>query len=320
MNDGANNKDRKCEIWAIGGGKGGTGKSFITSGIGTYLASKGGRVVLIDADLGGANLHTFLGVSKPINSLTDFFEKKASLKDIIVNCGVSDMRLISGAVGSLDSENIKYAQKLKFFKQIKTIDTDYILIDLGAGSHNNTIDAFLLADKMIIVTVPEITALENMYHFIKNVFFRKLKMTLGAHGMKDIIQDVWKSRETHGIKSLKDLIEYLRGSSIHVREILEKEMKNFKIHIILNQIRSSREIQIGMSVKSVCMKFLGFDARYAGYIEYDDCVLQCINKRQMFILTYPFSHITKAIGKLSENIIDGKQVSANKDEYAYRKI
>ena len=74
MNNGA--QDKRCEIWAIGGGKGGTGKSFVTSSIGTHLASKGSKVVLIDADLGGANLHTLLGVSKPRNSLTDFFEKK----------------------------------------------------------------------------------------------------------------------------------------------------------------------------------------------------------------------------------------------------
>ena len=82
MNNGA--QDKRCEIWAIGGGKGGTGKSFVTSSIGTHLASKGNKVVLIDADLGGANLHTLLGVSKPRNSLTDFFERKASLNDIIV--------------------------------------------------------------------------------------------------------------------------------------------------------------------------------------------------------------------------------------------
>ena len=55
-----------------------------------------------------------------------------------------DIGLVSGTFSSLDSENIKYAQKLKLFRQIKAIDTDYILIDLGAGSHNNTIDTFCL--------------------------------------------------------------------------------------------------------------------------------------------------------------------------------
>ncbi len=55
----------KSEIWAIGGGKGGTGKSFLTSSIGRNLAQSGYRVTLIDADLGGANLHSFLKIRKP---------------------------------------------------------------------------------------------------------------------------------------------------------------------------------------------------------------------------------------------------------------
>jgi len=315
MNNGA---DKKCEIWAIGGGKGGTGKSFVTSSLGLHLASKGNRVVLIDADLGGANLHTFLGVSKPRNSLTDFFDKKAPLNDIILNCGMSDMGLVSGTLSSLDSENIKYAQKLKLFRQIREIDTDYILIDLGAGSHNNTIDTFLLADKMVVVTLPEITALDNMYHFIKNVFFRKLKMILGAHGLKDMIQDVWKNRDVHGIKHLKDVVDHLMGTSTHVRDILEKELASFSVYIILNQIRNSRETVIGASVRSVCLKFLGFDAQYAGHIEYDETVLRCINKRLPFMLTHPYSHVAKEIGKLTENLKDGRHVSMMADRYARR--
>ena len=318
MNNGA--QDKRCEIWAIGGGKGGTGKSFVTSSIGTHLASKGNKVVLIDADLGGANLHTLLGVSKPRNSLTDFFEKKASLKDIIVNCGIPDIGLVSGTLSSLDSENIKYAQKLKLFRQIKAIDTDYILIDLGAGSHNNTIDTFLLADKMIVVTLPEITALENMYHFIKNVFFRKLKIILSAHGLKDVIQDVWKNRDAHGIKHLKDVVEHLMGTSVHIRDIIENELATFRIHIVLNQVRSGREIMIGASVKSVCLKFLGFDAQYAGHIEYDETVLRCINKRLPFMLTHPFSHVAKEISKLTENLRDGRQITVTADKYANRRL
>jgi len=58
--DETQSEDRKI-IWTIGGGKGGSGKSFITANVGICLAKSGLRVILIDADLGGANLHTFLG-------------------------------------------------------------------------------------------------------------------------------------------------------------------------------------------------------------------------------------------------------------------
>ncbi len=65
-------------IWTIGGGKGGSGKSFITANIGICLSRLGAKVILIDADLGGANLHTFLGILPRNFSLSDFVKKRVS--------------------------------------------------------------------------------------------------------------------------------------------------------------------------------------------------------------------------------------------------
>ena len=79
------------EIWAFGGGKGGTGKTFITSCLGTCLAKRGRRVVLVDMDIGGANLHSFIGISRPQKSLTDFFESGVSLSDLAVRTEVENM-------------------------------------------------------------------------------------------------------------------------------------------------------------------------------------------------------------------------------------
>ena len=106
-----------CKVWAIGGGKGGTGKSFIASNIGSYLAKKGKKVVLIDADLGGANLHSLLGVKKPEASLEDFFNKKVPLKDTvrIYGNGSGKVGLVTGDIHSLESGKIKHTQNQKLF-------------------------------------------------------------------------------------------------------------------------------------------------------------------------------------------------------------
>ncbi|MGE5892541.1 MAG: P-loop NTPase [bacterium] len=303
---------KECEIWAVAGGKGGTGKSFVTSSIGSYLALKGRRVILIDADLGGANLHSFLGINRPKNSLTDFFENRVSLHNLIVGTGIGDLGLITGDLHSLDSDNIKYAQKQKFFRQIKGLDADYLIVDLGAGSHNNTIDTFLLADKMVVVIVPEITAIENMYQFLKNVLFRKLRTTLSVYGLKDIVQDTWKKRNVYGIKNLKELIDHLKGVSSHVREILTREISSFRIFLILNQIRSSQDIGIGASVKSICMKYFGFHAHYIGYVEHDDCIWNCINRKQAFMRTYPSTRCAREIEKVTENLLERKELRLTK--------
>ena len=191
-------KIKEGEIWAVGGGKGGTGKTFITSSTGTYLAKKGKNVVLVDMDIGGANLHSFFGISRPQKSLTSFFEMGASLSDLVAKTDTANMSLITGDIHSIASDKITFPQKLKLFRQIMKLNAQNVIIDLGAGSHNNTLDTFLIADKMIVVLVPEVIAIENMYHFIKNSLFRKVKKTLKEYGFKEIVQHIWDRRQSYG--------------------------------------------------------------------------------------------------------------------------
>ena len=87
-----------AQIWPIGGGKGGTGKSFLTGNIGILLAKQRFKTLLIDADLGAANLHTIIGLSHPDRSLSDFINKRFStLEETVLQTPIPNLFLISGA-------------------------------------------------------------------------------------------------------------------------------------------------------------------------------------------------------------------------------
>jgi len=304
---------KRTEIWAVGGGKGGTGKSFVISSMGIHLAQKGGRTILLDADLGGANLHTFLGMNRLQHSLSDFFDRKVPLNDILVQSGIANLELITGSFSSLDSEGINHAQKLKLFRHIRTLEAEHVLIDLGAGSHINTLDTFLIADKMIVVTTPELTALENMYQFIKSVYFRKLKFIFRSNDLSSSIREIWKNRAKHNIRSLKDLIVHLKQSSDHISEILDREMSGFVVYVILNQVRTPSEITIGENLKSTCSNFLGLTVIYAGHSRYDDAVHKSINNKEPFMLLNRISPVGREIRSVTENIVNGITVPLQKD-------
>lgn len=305
--------EKEGKIWAIGGGKGGTGKTFVTSAMGTYIAGKGKRVILIDIDIGGANLHSFLGISRPKKSLTDFFEAGASLNKLAVRTGIDNMSLITGDIHSLASDNIKFTQKLKLFRHIMKLNKHYVIIDLGGGSHNNTIDTFLMADKKIVILEPEITSVENMYHFIKNALFRKLRMSLREYGFKDIVEQMWERREEYNIKSLRELMDCIRDNFSYVGDIIEKELSDFKLYLILNKIRSSDDILIGSSMKSIFMKYLGVDTKFVGFVEYDDSVWRSIRERRPFMLNYSLSRSAKEIEVLAENLLKGKEIKLSRN-------
>jgi len=305
--------EKEGKIWAIGGGKGGTGKTFVTSAMGTYMAGKGKRVILIDIDIGGANLHSFLGISRPKKSLTDFFEAGASLNKLAVKTGIDNMSLITGDIHSLASDNIKFTQKLKLFRHIMKLNKHYVIIDLGGGSHNNTIDTFLMADKKIVVLEPEITSVENMYHFIKNALFRKLRMSLREYGFKDIVEQMWEKRKEYNIKSLRELMDCIRDNFSYVGDIIDKELSDFKLYLILNKIRSSDDILIGSSMKSILMKYLGVDTKFVGFVEYDDSVWRSIRGRRPFMLNYSLSRSAKEVEVFTENLLKGKEIQLSRN-------
>ena len=134
-------KPAQPKIWAVGGGKGGVGKTALTTGIAMTLAGQGRRCIMIDADLGGANLHTFLGMSPPQKTISDLFRDSGShLRDILLDTPFENLSLISGARAMLNLANLKHLQKEKLIRQIASLEADYIFIDLGARSSFNVLD------------------------------------------------------------------------------------------------------------------------------------------------------------------------------------
>ncbi len=300
---------KEGEIWAVGGGKGGTGKTFITSSTGATLAKRGRRVVMVDMDIGGANLHSFFGISRPQKSLTSFFEAGTRLADLAVDTELPNMSLITGDIHSIASDTIRFSQKLKLFRQIMKLNVQNVLIDLGAGSHSNTLDTFLIADKMIIVLTPEVIAIENMYHFVKNSLFRKVKLTLKEYGFKEIVQHIWDRRQSYGIKNLKELIDYLKDSFTYIRTILDNELAGFRIHLVVNMVRNSQDILLGTSIKSVLTKYLGVPILYSGYVEHNDVVWKSVRERKQFMLNYSATSCAKQVETVVDNIINGREVN-----------
>ncbi|NDD91860.1 hypothetical protein EBZ37_07220, partial [bacterium] len=122
---------RVREIWAIGGGKGGVGKSLISSSLSMALARLNQKVIAVDLDLGGANLHTTLGVDFPQLSLGDFISGRTeNLRDCVIPTGIPHLSLISGAQDAVNAAHLSAAQKTRLFEAFRNLDADYLIFDL----------------------------------------------------------------------------------------------------------------------------------------------------------------------------------------------
>ena len=282
---------QKKEIWAIGGGKGGVGKSLTTANISICLALMGKKVVSIDLDLGGANLHTCLGTNIPEASLSDFLNRKVNhFQDLLTPTPIKNLSIISGAQDEFGMANLKQLQKAKILNHLEEIDADYIILDLGAGTTLNTLDFFIAADKGIMTTLPEPTAIENTYRFIKSVFHRKLKLCDELIEVGHLIDRAMNAKMNENI-SPSEALNSLAEKNPHLRKILAREIHDFMPKLIINQVRTQSDIDIGFSMKLICKKYFGFNLDYIGYLDYDQAVWQSVKKRKPLLTEYPNSNL-----------------------------
>ncbi len=297
-------------IWTIGGGKGGSGKSFITANVGICLSQLGARVILVDADLGGANLHTFLGISPPVLTLSDFIKKRVKhLHEVVIPTEVPNLFLLTGAQDLLNAADSKNVQKRKLLRSIKELEGDYLLVDLGGGNSLSVLDFFLMSDGGILVVTPEPTSIENTYRFLKSAFYRRLRQSVSSHAVKTLIDGAMDRRDEKGIQNPYELIQAVRELNEEEAKKIEMEIELFQPNLILNQVRSRKDIEVGFSIRSACQKYFGIRLHYLGYVVYDQDVGYSVRRRRPLVLENTHSRAAQCVSEIATKLAARQQMS-----------
>lgn len=291
-------------IWAIGGGKGGIGKTLLTSNMAVYLSWLNKKVVVVDMDLGGANLHTSLGLDAPPKTLSDLFVGRVDdIQKLLQPTPFKNLQLISGAQDPVGIANMRHIQKARLLRKFREIDADYILLDLGAGTAPNTLDFFLLADQKIVIVTPEPTSIENAYRFIKSSFYRMLRASTHSPYVRQLVETAMDLSNTRGIRTPKQLLNEVKRLSPSDGLELENKMKLFHITLVVNQIRVKSESEIGNSIRMVCERYFGMDVDYLGYLPYDNAIWQSIRRRIPFLVDAPNSTAVTHLEAILRNLL-----------------
>ena len=158
--------DGAIKIYTVFSGKGGVGKTNITVNLAIAFQRRGKNVLIIDADLGMANVDVILGLY-PKHTIYDVLFNKYPLKDTVVTSH-DGIRLLPGGSGILELTTLDIEQKKAFGEQFLALDDiDIILIDTGAGISKNSLSFISFSQELILVTTPEPTALTDAYSAIK---------------------------------------------------------------------------------------------------------------------------------------------------------
>jgi flagellar biosynthesis protein FlhG len=289
-------------IWAIGGGKGGTGKSFVAASLGLHLASLDRDVVLVDADLGAPNLHTLLGIKASHPDLGDFLTGAVpGLEAAAVETPYRNLRIVKGSENILFIANLNHYRKLRLLRQLRQLPTSNVILDLGTGSSFNTLDFFLSANPGVVVATPEPTAIENTYLFLKSCIMRVLKLYMDHYKIRDLHQKMLEQIEKNS-QSLYGFFKSLIESDRAYGTILYRALRGFRPCLVMNKTREERDVLLGRSVADVARKYLLIDVKYLGAVPYDEDVRTSLLGLKPFYLEHRDSAAAGAIRQMSEEL------------------
>jgi len=283
------NKKKTAKVVAFASGKGGVGKTALTASMAIELGKMGKRVVVVDADFGGPDLHEWMGVSRPSVTLNTFFTyRNVDFNHLLSTTPYKGVKLISGEVGKIEYANPRFFKRQKFLRQLHSLDTDFVFVDLSPGVAFSTVDIFLACDEGIVITVPEPTSFMDAFNFIRSCLIRKLLlyMDFSEYTMKKLREfEDWDWIKYD--KSLLDIYEKIMLKDPRAASIMIAVIQKFKPRIISNMVYNKAEVREASAFKLKLKQLLLIDAIFLGYIEFNPDMRRYAKEKRPFILSMP---------------------------------
>ncbi len=287
----------QVNIIAVGGGKGGIGKSVVCTNLAVGMALSGQKVILMDTDFGASNLHALLGISNPEHGFQDFFNQHiAHDQSLLIDTGISNLKFVSGAGDNPGSANIDSDKINTVISFIKKLEADTVLLDLGPGTNYNVIDFFNVSTQNVVLTTPETTSVMKTFSFIRSALFRRISLAFqdnqDIQKMVDHSNPINTDMETYTTGLLRD--RFVESFPDHLEQ-LNNIIKDFTPGLVVNRVRSKKDLMVGDNLLKLVKKFLEIEVTYLGYIIESDRVRDSVDEMIPFLIKDPQS-------KPSENL------------------
>jgi flagellar biosynthesis protein FlhG len=291
---------------SVGGGKGGIGKSCFAANCGISLALRGKRVVLVDTDIGAANLHTFVGVNYPRRTIDDYLATAdGNIRDILLETPIPGLRLISSAGSASSLSGLKYLQRQRLNRAVMQLDTDVVIFDVAAGTNVRVIDYFSLAPSMVIIIEPIPTSLENAYLFLKNLMYRHLfRIFYTDKSSSKLIQDLLGDKQEQTGQSFDKLLLTLEQRSPKQTAQFRSFMDSLnQVFLVMNKVRVDEQLAIIDRFARVVKRYLMLNLRCGGSLPFEQDIDASIVARTPFIMQHPDGEYARRMKDISENIL-----------------
>jgi flagellar biosynthesis protein FlhG len=270
-----------ARIISVGGGKGGVGKSLVATNLAVTIARSGKEVVLCDLDLGAANLHLMLGLTRPKPGISLLLGRGGDMDEALTDTKVPGLRLLAGSGGTIAAANVSHVEKLRIIRKLRGLEADVVIIDVGAGVGYNALDFFELGQQRLVVASPQVTSVHDAYAFLKGAVLRTLRHHADRSTQLHLLEPALVSKEGEKVSAMLARIQELDPG---FGEKVQRILGTYGANLVGNQLEEPGQIRVFQSVCRMVRDYLGITIPILGCIRADTRLAESVNARQPFMV------------------------------------
>ena len=300
---------RSPVIIPIAGGKGGVGKTMLCANLAIALSRLGKETVAVDLDLGGSNLHSYLGLGNIYPGIGDYIKHRGTeLEDYLVPVENDNLTFLPGDGVNPFMANIAYNQKKRLLTAIKGLNADFILLDLGAGTSYNVLDYFALSNHGILAATPEFPSVISILGFLKNFLFRRIEHALKKDSaVTRLLTDIYNRPMGDEPVTIPLLMDEISKTHPKAGETISALSADIRPGIAFNMGQSPDDLSVIKRLAGGMNKVLGVQADYIGFVFSDPRVATAIKNREPLLTVYPECLAAREIMQIARRIIKFQQ-------------
>jgi flagellar biosynthesis protein FlhG len=301
-------------IIPVASGKGGVGKSLVAANLGVAFAQVGQKVVVADLDLGASNLHLVLGHHAPKKGIGTFLSNtRGNFEEVIAETDVKGLRFIPGDTEIPGLANLKAAQLKSLVKQLIALqnDTDILILDLGAGTHQSILDFFLLSGQGIVVSAPAVTAVLNAYVFLKNTVFRLMFTSFSKNSRARAYLEKLRLDNADPKKLyIPNLLPGIKRIDKTSYNAFSSRLEKLRPRLIMNMVGDPKDADVAAKIRRSCEEYLDLKIEHLGVMYRDALQDTALASRLPIVLYKPQAMLSQAIYRIAEKIMQGEDDTA----------
>ncbi len=282
------------KLFAIASGKGGTGKSTLSINFSLALAALGHKVILVDADLGGADLNVLLNIHQPQHSLKDYLDRTVTdIEDILQVTPTTNFQVLLNGSDIISVSNPNWNDKMRLIRGIQSLNADYVIVDLGPDIAHNNLDFFNAAFNGFLITQNVDTMIMGFYRFLKAAFTRRIRFHFRRFPeVEDIIDEY---RDKGWQKGRFNIVSHIRSLGQDYSNMIDNMLDQYRPSVLFNRVVGRAANTTAERICEFVRRNYGFRLRIGGFIPDDKRVSSAYEMNLPFIFRYPHCDASQAM-------------------------